>query len=429
MTVSAKTCAYLAAGEEIVQLARTSRIKVSSQKTDMMLADLKDDSSTTSRFTRTVADDDVLRTFFMLSSSTQQSLNEKFPAMQSYPIVFDPGYDIFKRLKEVYTKEEEAVKKKKDTILDEIKEINQSTFYSMVQTIFKDQAVIRKRASRAPEFKKAIDLALERNKDEASSLVSGFMNKFMTMVSDFQLYNKVVEFLGLTTEAQANATALASLIKLPDERMKLFASLNALARTDTVKIETESLCLDCYFKYKDDPYSSTMSNVRDFELPSSCPRCKDLGVFHKIQIHFPRGLHRLILPETNWIQEAIVGFKLTDVTNVERVFIHKKIQFLPPTGGPGSSVESDISLITSDGRLIVIEVTSQSDLANLMKEFNKKTRNLEQANIPFSSLGYVTASTSSEQFLPLSDGRDRLFFIRHIARISDFVSDELVNPQ
>lgn len=427
MTDLSKVSVYLASGEEIVGLADKSRLKVSSQKTDAILSEAVKAGSDTSRFLKAVADDDILRTFFLLSSRQQLNYDERFPASESFPLILSPSYDIFARLEEAYSKESKEVRDRRERTMDDIKEVNQSTFYGVIRTIFKDPAIIRARTKRAPEFKKSIDLAIERNRDETTALASGFVTKFMSVMQDFQLYNTMVSFLNIAEDARANANALDNVVRLPAERENLFAALNALAATNTVKISTESLCLDCYFKYKEEPYSSSTYNAKDIRLEPSCPRCKDPGVFHKIVVRYPSGLHRLTMPDTYWLPELVIGFKLSDLKEVSRVFIHKKVAAIVEGRGQLSGIESDVSLVTNDGRLVLVEITKQSDLENIFKVAQNKLKNAREKRIPFSSFGYITNSSSVEEFLPLGDGRNRIFFAHHIARIADFVESELVS--
>jgi len=168
----------------------------------------------------------------------------------------------------------------------------------------------------------------ERNKEKAFNLISKELDT-LSSVDRINYYENFLKHWNQASLARDNCNILNNVIDLPSKKDQLFASLNLLESQNVVKIEIESYCLDCFLTYKDEPYTSYISNTKDVTFPELCPRCKGEGILHNIIINYPTGLHKLLMPETKWLQEIIIGYSLSKLDNVQKVFIHKKNTFYP----------------------------------------------------------------------------------------------------
>lgn len=140
---------------------------------------------------------------------------------------------------------------------------------------------------------------------------------------------------------------------------------------------------------------------------------------------YPRGLHKILLPDSNWLQEIIIGYALSGLKNVKRIYVHKKIHLSPLHQSEGEGVESDVSLITEDGKLIIIEVTRQNDLDNIIVIADRKIANLKKKNIPFNSICFVTSSVTSDHFIAMKDNA-KIFLAHHLKDLPNFVEKEFL---
>lgn len=115
------------------------------------------------------------------------------------------------------------------------------------------------------------------------------------------------------------------------------------------------------------------------------------------------------------------------MTTFKKFSYIKKIHSIPPNEDEKKGAECDVALITTDNRLILIEVTMQKDLDNITNILGQKVKNLEEKRIPYDALGFVTASHSSEKFLTYdSKKKIKIFFANHLQRIDKFVDKELI---
>ena len=142
------------------------------------------------------------------------------------------------------------------------------------------------------------------------------------------------------------------------------------------------------------------------------------------------GLHKLILPETNWLQELIIGYTLCELKSVDKIFVHKKLHNVPYDGNESKGIESDVSIITKDGRLILIEVTTQTSFDNIMKDVTRKISNLEEREIPFDALAFITPYTlSKDEYLTVGKKNAKIFMAKHIQNLPNLIDKELIKTE
>gem|GEM_PF-2763929 len=400
------------------------RINVTKQKTDSALSAFRNADSGSSKFATTVADNSILRTMFFLQSKSSSSIDLRFPVVEEFPLVLDPTLDIFDKLKRDYSNDTNDTKEKYEKSRKEIRDIFDSTLLQTLDMVITDKEVVSALGKRTPERKRVLDQSFDRHKEEIVQYVSDYVDRLGTAFSEMQVLEDVLDFVEVADDAQANGKILDCIDPMSEKKASFFASLNQLAALNIIKLTTMSLCLDCFFKFREEPYMAMIENPKLIDLPDRCPRCRESGILHRVMVHYPQGLHKIVLPSANWLQEVIMGYSLSSIKSVKRVFIHKKIHAVA-SGNEGAGVESDVSLITEDGRLILIEVTKQSKMDNILRDLDAKLTNLNEKNIPFAALGYVTGSLNDE-FMTYGGDRAKIFAAKHIYKICDFVENELI---
>ena len=260
-----------------VELKNHKRIKFSRQKTDELLSSFKSVDSACSRFADIVASDPILRILFFLKSEKVPNLNPKYPVSEIFPLLLNPKYD-FQKLNEGYSKEKEAIEKEHETLSTEVSDVYSSVSFNALNSLLTDKEVIRSLRKRDFDLKKALDESYERHQSEVEEVYSTYLDKLISGAHDISLLSDLLDVVKSSEIAKNNGDILSRVTPLPENSESFFASLNKLASKNIVTIGTNSLCLDCYFKFKDEPYQSQTYNIKTLNLQSECPTCKQKGI-------------------------------------------------------------------------------------------------------------------------------------------------------
>ena len=126
------------------------------------------------------------------------------------------------------------------------------------------------------------------------------------------------------------------------------------------------------------------------------------------------------MPESNWLYDIIIGNAIANMDFVKDVYIHKKIRTVID-GKDQKSIEADITIITNNNKLLLAEVTTQSDNSEITSEIANKCMNLKNSQVPYDKIMYFTSSTS-EDFRDLGPFKARIFGLKHLYRLDDFVT-------
>jgi len=254
---------------------------------------------------------------------------------------------------------EKAKKEKEDErkkLTEEFHNELDAAYFKLLSLVYGDPEVAKAlNTGRKPAISKALDNAFKKHEKEMVELSAKFI-EFTGYAYQINSYSILSYFIGNIELAQTNSKILSRILNLPSESIRLFSAFNFLASKKVLKVETQSYCIDCYFKYGEEPYFSYSSNFKEMNLPARCPQCKEPGIFHDVIIRYPIGLHKIVMPQTNWLREIIIGYTLSTLPKVKKVFVHKKVHNAPRNASEGKGVESDVSLITEDNKLILIEL-------------------------------------------------------------------------
>lgn len=195
-------------------------------------------------------------------------------------------------------------------------------------------------------------------------------------------------------------------------------ALNKLAKY--VEFGIDSVCLDCWFEKNQLPFTCRVTNTKSIEIMDQCQQCRGKGLIHKIIISLPKELTSLILLDSSWLYEVVVGYAVAKLDFVKHVYVHKTIQVFN-NGVVQQGVEADVAIITNDDKLYIIEVTKQSDTSNIMETINKKITNFEAKQIPYEKMMYFT-SDEKERYYDLPKCT-RVFSIKHIPAMTKFIQE------
>ena len=365
-----------------------------------------------------------MRVFFFLEGKIDFATVSEYPVRQYVPLMLDTSAPEVRPEVSPEADNVKGIKTKVDDSSKRVRETYDSYSYDMLGTVFTDPTVVKVlRAGVKPDTRKeVIQKAFERHKDEAMEKLSTWIDSVGSSIEELNNLNHILKNVGYHVVALQNHDVLSTAVDLPAKKALLFSELNKLAELDILLVSSESFCLDCYFIRRRTPFQGASYNTRTFNLLEKCPSCGFSGVVHRVIFEYPRGVHKLILPETTWLQEVVLGYSVAKLDHVKRVFVHKNFQEF--FGGTLSkAVESDVVVITDDGRVILLEVTTQSDADNIHQNLRKKQRYADELGLHYDGYVYVTASASFDKFLRLDD-KTRIFGARHLANINEFLRKE-----
>ncbi len=189
-----------------------------------------------------------------------------------------------------------------------------------------------------------------------------------------------------------NSISINQTVSIPEKMQQILDELSILSKH--VYLATNSTCLDCYFAYNDyPPFVSTTSSVKNMNLANECPRCGKKGLIHTISWDYPESISKLIIPDSSWFYEIVIGYAIANLDKVRDVYIHKKINSVI-NGNKIDPYEADVIIVTQNSKLFLAEVTVQSDESNLISEISRKCEYLKKAKIHYDKLMYFTSSVS-----------------------------------
>ena len=105
-----------------------------------------------------------------------------------------------------------------------------------------------------------------------------------------------------------------------------------------------------------------------------------------------------------------MGFSLAGVAHIKTIYIHKKVQ--PVIAGiekPGRQI--DVLALTDEGKVIVVEVTTQNDLNHIMNEIRQKEKLAELFSYDW--LVYVTAAPI-DRYIPFKEKKSYVLGMKHL---------------
>lgn len=422
--------AYLREQQQAIDLVNGNKINITKTKFEEILISFSDYNSKSNEFVNLVSSDDLLRTFFFLESKVDAETNRMYPSKMNVPIILDPEYDFQNMIES-----RQDMKKQLTDITDEhkkskqeLEDLNIGIIGQLFNKFIDDDAVISafKKQRDSDQIKKVIENSFKKRENEFKDILAE-SNQIVEKDRRFKALETITQTINHAKYAMINSKTLKNCGVLPLHKDQLEDKLTKLASSSTINFLMEVLCLDCMFKFDHEPFISVAMNLEKISLLDTCPRCNGKGLVHQLVFVFPRGLHKVVLPETNWLHEVIIGYTLAQLPMIKKVYVHKKVSAIIE-GVTKSGLQIDVIGITNDDKLVLIEVTSQSDLNNLMVECNNKIKNLKESQISYDLFIYVTSATQLERYIPLSD-KDIMMGINHIYKIKDQISYLLTNPK
>jgi hypothetical protein len=409
------------------KIDENNSLVINRQKTDGLLFTFSNYDSRTAEIVKTIASDDNLRTFFFLTSNLEYQVSRTYPVTQSFPFMLVPDYDLFQTLMSDYQKDITKIQEDYNSYRKELEDVGSTVFFEALGMVFTDERVIKaQRKRKVEDYRNAIRTSFESHKDEFASKVNEFFDSITDHLEDFSVFAEITRWLNLYDTAQRNTKVLSESGILNGTPKSFFASLNKLSESD-LKISTKIICFDCVFKRKDfNFYKAETLNSKNLELNTKCPRCQGNGLIYQLIVSYPVGIHNIILPSSNWLPEVIVGYTLSSIMQVDKIYVHKKIHSSRKNEGLTSGVECDIAILTKDKKVILIEVSTTQETAQLHEIAHKKVEFFRKNKIGFDKFGFITADYNYGDYTWMNDKKGVIFKAKHLHDINKFIEETLI---
>lgn len=119
--------------------------------------------------------------------------------------------------------------------------------------------------------------------------------------------------------------------------------------------------------------------------------------------------------ELNVLQEMIIAYILLKRKWVKKIWLHKSLN-QKINGKFSKSIPSDLIVQTEDDEILLIDVTTQADLSNIVRDLNKKWERLSKSGLEFDGFMCVSSATPLPKYInPV--GQAWLFGTSHIDKI------------
>lgn len=415
--------------EKHIDLSDNDRILIQRTKHEPLFSSFADRDSTSQKIILEIAESPILRQILFLKSKISYSVDTPNSLVVVYPFCMNPDYDFKSRLedRQHYKNTLDKLEERLTSSGEMLANILSSSMADSIEKFMDDPELSRLLKSRhqstfniLEHMKKSVKENSEISKDHALKV-----NQFMNSAYEIQSMTRIKEYVQISEDAHRNSLAINQSVKLPQKSQEIIDGFSRF--TKHVSLNTETLCLDCFFTDNKPPFHSQVSNAKTIHLPDICERCNGIGLIHKIMLGYPSSVGKMLMPDSNWLQEIIIANSISSLNFVKEVFVHKKIHAVV-NGKIEKGIESDITIITKDNKLILCEVTTQSDTNNIINEISKKAKNLEEAKIPYEKMIYFT-SNDLPTFITVDPSKTRIFGIRHLYDIEGFVKHWIVPEQ
>ena len=408
--------------EKDIELANGKKIRIVKTKKEIIFQSFKDAESDGSKIALEIAENPILLQFMFLKSEHEYSFFGGGGTSLGFSLILNPSYNFGERMKRAdYQDQMKKLEEKNSRSQDEMLEMYRTYMQETMANFSTDNKVSRIMMERNPSYKKlheAIQESLKENPEYARSYTKQIqgMSKY---AYEAQTLGKLKKYIEKIKDAERNAASISgNNLTLPKDVQLISTALNKLSKH--VNFTIESLCFDCWFERNLIPFVAKVMNTKGISILEQCQQCKGNNLVQKIEMGMPKVLNSLLLLESSWFYEIVIGFAVSKLDFIKNVYIHKKIQAFD-NGNVKKGVEADVIIITNDGKLFIIEVTKQGDTSNIMKTISQKIDNFKDAKIPYEKIMYFTADEQSKYWdIPKNT---RVFTIHHLPYLHDFVKE------
>jgi hypothetical protein len=414
-SIPEKVVPYIITGSKEDEEVDGHKFQIWNSKEESSFYMFRDPESVPRRLCLAAINDKILRTFFFFNMFTDLTLLKDYPLSVKYPIILHCDEHLKSILSQDSTKKRlDGFEKDRKTIIDKLNDLSQSSLMEIIKTLTSDPGFSKSIRGGRPLKDQLFDRIFTRNRDKFEKTISEFTKIYSELTLLSKYFIPLLDAVKQFDKAELNFSRLQFATGQGDLPHVFSDALGKLARI--IHMSIDGICLECVFAAGlPFPYRVVKEHPGWVVLETECPTCGSKAILYTIELKCNPKIAPLF--ERNLIQELIIGYCLSRLDLFEKIYIHKKVQYLKD----GKTLESrqiDVFAKTNDGRIVLVEVTTQSDMNNIVKDFTRKIERLKESQIPYDLLIYQTGATQSDQYLPLSD-KCYIFTANHIPKIEE----------
>jgi len=362
--------------------------------------------------------DDFLKLIFFLHMNNIFSFDWNNLVSIEIPLMASKNPDFIENLKTNYKDKIDDIKEKSENMMDNFKDSNTNFFNTYGEIVFSDPLFIQTMKSRKKITSNMLELISKKNKDKIEEMAMDYTEAIENISTIINLAIPLEHVIDNYNYALSNYLQISKFISLNDDINLFSQSFERLVHHGIVELSFKSICLECYFrKLNVHPYSTETKYSGKLSLPVQCGKCNGTSFYYDIILGFPTHIFELI--RNDIFQELLIGYILSSIKGIKKVYVHKKISAIIE-GKQHSGVEIDVLGITDNDKVIIIEVTKSKKVEIVVPKFDDKLKYLAEKNIFYDKILYVTAYTNLDRFIPVED--DAIIFGSiHIPKIKDMI--------
>jgi hypothetical protein len=411
-----KVVPYVIPGQTLKEEFNGVKLEIRNSRQEETFRKFQDPNAPQRLLCDLASEDDLLRLLFFIKPYLSYQPVEEFPLVLEFPMFleFDEKFLGF-MFEEPTKKRINEMREKLEEINKGIKEISNKMMWRFFTVAMSDKQLSSKMRRRQQSVKKEeidnlISGVVERRKSQFESLMRDWLSVFGSIYNAQEYFLPMIQAYDRLNMAKESLEILSNSLSTRDLSETLCNSLSKLIGRRIFRMKITSLCMECDLRKGFEPYTMIQKYPLEPILDVNCKKCGGRSIYHSIAMEAPYSLGPLI--NENTLQEFIIGYSLAKSEAIKKLYIHKKINIMKEQG-PAPGLQMNILAITTDDRLLVIEVTTSKSLNKVMADVDKKLEALK--DFPYYRLVFITPVVEMKEYLDYP--KVRIFGARHLQKI------------
>jgi hypothetical protein len=413
---SGKVVPYVIPGQILKDEVNEVKLEIRNSRQEETFRKFQDPNAPQRLLCDLASEDDLLRLLFFIKPYISYQPVEEFPLLLEFPMFlgFDEKFLGF-MFEESTKKKINEIREKLEEVNKSIKEISTKMMWRFFTAAMRDKQlsskIQRRRASvKEEEIDTLISGVVERQRSQFESLMRDWLGVFGSIYNAQEYYLPMINAYDRLITAKESLEMLLNSLSTQDMPGTLCNSLSKLIAKRIFRLKITSLCMECNMRKGVEPYIMIQKYPLEPLLDVNCKKCGGRSIYHSIAMEAPHSLGPLI--NENTLQEFIVGYSLEKSEAIKKLYIHKKINIMREQG-LASGLQMNILAITTNDKLLVIEVTTSKSLNKVMADVDKKLEALK--DFPYDRLIFITPVVDMKDYLDYR--KVRIFGARHLQKI------------
>jgi hypothetical protein len=412
-----KLITYIAPGLTQQEEVKKVKYQIRNTRQEETFMQFQNPNSLQSLLCELTAEDDFLRVLFFIKPEVSLQPVKEYPLVFRYSLFLDFDEKFLGSIFDEPTKKIiEDMKKSSEDVIKSVKDISSKLVWKFFTVAATDKQIrdrlTRKRTYiKAEEMNEVISGVVKRRENEFERIMGDWTDVFSSMYYAQEYYLPIIQAYEELNAAKENLDLLSNSLIVLDFPEALRNALSKLIGKRIFRIKITSLCLECRLRKGFEPYSMIQKYPLEPALDVDCSKCGGRSIYHQIEMEAPHAFGPLF--KENTIQEFIVGYTLARSELIKKVYVHKKINVITKKG-PLPGLQVNIFAVTTDDKILIVEVTTSKNLNRVMQEVDKKLDALK--DFPYDHLVFITPIIELKEYIDYKNVR--IFGSRHIPKIA-----------